>query len=229
METCSPSSSAALTPFDVGTDLLDPALLSTYGIVLECKQDDRVVEDSIRQILQTVGEDPDREGLQDTPRRVARMYHELLAGYQINPRELLNNALFSVDRPQMVIVKDIEFYSLCEHHLLPFIGHASVGYIPRVRVIGLSKIPRIVDMFSRRLQIQERLTQQIADFISEVLNPIGVAVIVDAVHMCSLIRGVKKSDSNMVTSVLTGAFRDDDKTRLEFLSLLGRQTAWQRP
>lgn len=217
--------SGGLSNLDTGVDLLSPSLLDAFGIVLESPQDDQVIEDSIRRILETVGEDLEREGLHNTPSRVACMYHELLAGYQVNPRELLNNAVFHIDSPQMIIVKGIEFYSLCEHHLLPFIGHASVGYIPRAQVIGLSKIPRIVDMFARRLQIQERMTQQIADFICKVLDPIGVAVIVEGIHLCSLIRGVKKADSKMITSVLTGAFRDDDRTRMEFLSLIGRQDA----
>lgn len=173
-------------------------------------------------ILSAVGEDPSREGLQGTPRRVAKMYDELLAGYRTDPVKLLNGALFEVEYDDMVVVKNIEFSSLCEHHTLPFTGHVHVAYIPNKRVVGLSKIPRIVDMFARRLQLQERMTHQIAGFINEVLQPQGVAVVADGIHMCSMMRGVKKSDSSMTTSTMLGLFRDNAKTRSEFMEHLRR-------
>lgn len=173
-------------------------------------------------ILSAVGEDPTREGLQGTPRRVSKMYDELLAGYRTDPVRLLNGALFEVEYDDMVVVKNTEFSSLCEHHLLPFAGHVHVAYIPRRRVVGLSKIPRIVDMFARRLQLQERMTNQIANFINEVLQPQGVAVVADGIHMCSMMRGVKKSDSSMTTSTMLGLFRDNAKTRSEFMEHLRR-------
>jgi GTP cyclohydrolase I len=180
------------------------------------------IEQAATEILTAVGEDTNREGLLNTPRRVAKMYTELLSGYRTDPAKLINNAIFDVEYDDMVIVKDIEFSSLCEHHMLPFIGHAHVAYIPRGKVIGLSKIPRIVDMFASRLQVQERMTRQIADFIMEVLDPLGVAVVVDGKHMCSMIRGVKKHDSSMTTSTMLGIFRDNLSTRNEFMSHLGR-------
>ncbi|RPI98411.1 MAG: GTP cyclohydrolase I FolE, partial [Chloroflexi bacterium] len=158
------------------------------------------IETAVYGILQAVGEDVDREGLRNTPQRVARMYDELLSGYRTDPAKLLNDAIFSIDHDDLVIVRNIEFSSLCEHHMLPFLGQAHVAYIPRGKVIGLSKIPRIVDMFSHRLQLQERLTRQIADFIEAVLEPQGVAVILEGKHMCATIRGVEKLDSIMTTS-----------------------------
>lgn len=182
--------------------------------------------DAIRQattaILTAVGENPDREGLQRTPDRVSRMYDELLSGYRIDPAKLINGALFDVDYSDMVIVRDIEFSSLCEHHMLPFVGHVHVAYIPRHKVIGLSKIPRIVDMFARRLQVQERMTRQIADFINEVLDPMGVAVVAEGIHMCSLMRGVKKAQASMTTSAMLGTFRENSTTRGEFMAHLER-------
>jgi len=181
------------------------------------------IEQSVRALLYNIGEDPDREGLQRTPDRVARMYDELTAGYHTDPVKLINDALFSVDYSEMVIVKDIDFYSLCEHHMLPFYGKAHVAYIPNGKVLGLSKIPRIVDMFARRLQVQERLTEQIADFIAEVINPQGVAVVVEGVHMCSMMRGVKKANASMVTSAVRGVFKSDSKTRAEFMEHLNRK------
>ena len=159
-------------------------------------------------MLKAFGEDPEREGLKRTPERVSKMYDELLAGYRIDPVAMVNDALFDVEYDEMVIVRDIEFYSLCEHHMLPFIGRAHVAYIPTGKVIGLSKIPRIVDMFARRLQVQERMTRQMADFIEELLHPEGVAVVMEAMHMCSMIRGIKKHDSRMTTSAMLGSFRD---------------------
>ncbi|MFN7035006.1 MAG: GTP cyclohydrolase I FolE [Bellilinea sp.] len=179
---------------------------------------------NVENILKAVGENPERDGLKRTPERVARMYEELLAGYRTDPVALVNDALFEVDYDEMVVVRDIEFYSLCEHHMLPFLGRAHVAYIPRGRVIGLSKIPRIVDMFARRLQVQERMTRQIADFLQEVLHPRGVAVVVEAIHMCSMIRGVKKHDSRMTTSSMLGAFRNNMATRMEFLDNISRSS-----
>lgn len=175
------------------------------------------VEQAVYQLLHNIGEDPERQGLQGTPDRVARMYEELTAGYHIDPVKLINDALFDVDYSEMVVVKDIDFYSLCEHHLLPFFGRAHVAYIPTDRVIGLSKIPRIVEMFARRLQVQERMTQQIANFIDEVLEPLGVAVVVEGSHMCSMMRGIKKANASMVTSAVLGTFKSDPKTRAEFM------------
>lgn len=187
--------------------------------------DHRAIEAATVDILSAVGEDPSREGLIKTPNRVARMYDELLSGYRTDPAQLINDALFDVDYHDMVVVKNIEFYSLCEHHMLPFLGHVHVAYIPNGKVVGLSKIPRIVDMFARRLQVQERMTRQIADFINEVLNPMGVAVVAEGIHMCSMMRGVKKSDSSMTTSAMLGVFKEDPATRSEFMSHLGRTGA----
>jgi len=187
--------------------------------------DHKKLEEAVRGILLSVGEDPGREGLRDTPPRVGRMYDELLAGYQVDPKALVNGALFDVDYDEMVVVRDIEFASLCEHHLLPFLGHAHIAYIPRAKILGLSKIPRVVDMFARRLQVQERMTRQIADFLMEVLNPQGVAVVLEAIHLCSMIRGVKKADARMVTSAMCGVFKRDPRTRAEFLEHIHRPVA----
>lgn len=180
------------------------------------------IEKAVRQILEAVGEDPEREGLRSTPERIARSYDELLAGYRTDPFEMINNALFDVDYDDMVLVRDIEFFSLCEHHMLPFLGRAHVAYIPQGKVVGLSKIPRIVDLFSRRLQVQERLTRQIADFLCQALNPLGAGVVVEAVHLCSMIRGVKKHDARMTTSTMVGSFRANAATRQEFLDSISR-------
>ena len=184
--------------------------------------DDTAVENAVTQILTAVGEDPQREGLQCTPRRVARMYHELLGGYTMDPKALINGALFDVKYDEMVLVRDIEFYSMCEHHMLPFIGRAHVAYIPDGKVLGLSKIPRVVDMYARRLQVQERMTRQIADFLRDLLKPQGVAVVVEAMHLCSMMRGVKKHDARMTTSAMHGAFRANLATRQEFLANISR-------
>lgn len=181
-----------------------------------------MIRKAAEDILKAVGEDPKREGLLNTPDRVAHMYEELLAGYHVDPIELVNDALFEEDYDEMVLVRDIEFYSLCEHHMLPFIGRAHVAYIPDGRVIGLSKIPRIVDMFARRLQVQERMTRQIADLLCELLNPQGVAVVVEGLHMCSMTRGVKKHDARMTTSKMVGSFRENSSTRQEFLEGISR-------
>ncbi|MGH2356533.1 MAG: GTP cyclohydrolase I FolE [Candidatus Limnocylindria bacterium] len=177
--------------------------------------------DAIRSLLQEIGEDPTREGLVRTPERIERMYAELTAGYQTDPDRLLASACFDVDYDEMVVVRDIEFYSLCEHHLLPFYGRVHVGYLPRGRVVGLSKIPRIVDMYARRLQVQERLTVQVADFLMQRLEPKGVGCVVEGTHLCTMMRGVKKQAATMVTSSMLGTFRRDPKTRGEFLTFLG--------
>lgn len=176
------------------------------------------ITNSVTQILQAIGEDPAREGLVRTPERVARAYQEILAGYQTDPVQLVNGALFNVDYDEMVIVKDIEYYSLCEHHMLPFFGKAHVAYVPKGRVIGLSKIPRIVDMFAHRLQVQERMTQQIAEFIQEVINPWGVGVVIEGQHLCMMMRGIKKEQAKMTTSAMLGGFRKRLETRMEFLN-----------
>jgi GTP cyclohydrolase IA len=181
------------------------------------------IEESVREILLRIGEDPDREGLRRTPERVSRMYAELTEGYHVDPVKLINEAIFEVSYDEMVIVRDIDYASLCEHHMLPFLGRAHVAYIPRGRVIGLSKIPRIVEMFARRLQVQERMTSQIADFLMEHLHPHGVGVVVEGQHMCSMIRGVKKPNSIMITSAMRGNFKSDPRTRGEFMALIGRQ------
>ena len=184
--------------------------------------DQLAIERAMRQILAAFGEDPDREGLARTPERVAQMYTELLAGYRTDPIALVNDALFEVSYDEMVLVRDIEFYSLCEHHLLPFLGRAHVAYIPRGRVLGLSKIPRIVDLYARRLQLQERMTRQVADFISELLNPRGVAVVIEGLHLCAMMRGVKKHEARMTTSAMRGLFRRQRATRQEFLDNISR-------
>ena len=180
------------------------------------------VEASVREILSEIGEDPDRPGLAGTPERVHRMYTELTAGYHVNPERLINGAIFDIAYSEMVVVKDIPFYSLCEHHLLPFFGTAAVAYIPRGRVIGLSKIPRIVEMFARRLQVQERMTQQIADFLNDRLGPQGVGVVIEANHLCAIMRGIRKPGTVMTTSAVLGLFRSRDRTRAEFFSHLDR-------
>jgi GTP cyclohydrolase IA len=180
------------------------------------------LESAVRTLLEEVGEDPAREGLARTPERMRRMYDELTAGYHVDPDALVNGACFSVDYDEMVVVRDIEFFSLCEHHLLPFIGKAHVGYLPKGRVIGLSKIPRIVDMYAQRLQVQERLTVQVADFLMERLEPKGVGCVIEATHLCTMMRGVKKQEATMVTSSMVGTFRRDARTRAEFMGLIGK-------
>jgi GTP cyclohydrolase I len=178
------------------------------------------MQDIIRRLLAELGEDPSREGLLDTPKRVEKALRFLTSGYSADVDTVLNNALFTVDYNEMVIVKDIDFYSLCEHHLLPFFGKCHVAYIPQGKVLGLSKIPRLVEMFSRRLQIQERLTSQIAETISEKVQPLGVAVVVEASHLCMSMRGVEKQNSVAVTSAMLGVFHSDARTRSEFLELV---------
>jgi GTP cyclohydrolase IA len=174
----------------------------------------------VRELLGRLVEDPDRDGLQSTPERVAKALHFLTSGYRMNVDEIINQALFEVKYDEMVIVKDIEFFSLCEHHLLPFFGKLHVAYIPRDRVLGLSKIPRIVDVYARRLQIQERLTQEVAHIIQDKIDPLGVGVICEARHFCMMMRGVEKQHSGAVTSAMLGAFRTRKKTRDEFLALV---------
>jgi GTP cyclohydrolase I len=184
--------------------------------------DFQAAKQAIAQLLAAIGEDPTRSGLRDTPERVSRMYAELLDGYWIDPVELVNGALFDESYDEMVIVRDIEFYSLCEHHMLPFLGRAHVAYFPRGKVIGLSKIPRIVDMYARRLQVQERMTRQIAQFIHDLLDPYGVAVVIEGLHLCATMRGVKKHDARMTTSAMFGAFRKSSATRQEFMDNIAR-------
>jgi GTP cyclohydrolase I len=193
--------------------------------IAESHIDGKAAEESVRELLQALGENPKRDGLLNTPRRVARMYRELLAGYKVDPAVMVNGALFDVKYDEMVIVRDIEFYSLCEHHMLPFMGRVHVAYIPDGKVLGLSKIPRVVDMYARRLQVQERMTRQIADFLSDLLKPQGVAVVVEALHLCMMMRGVKKNDARMTTSAMHGAFRANLATREEFLANISRGAA----
>jgi GTP cyclohydrolase I len=184
--------------------------------------DQAAIEQAMERILIAIGEDPQREGLQRSPERIAQMYTELLAGYRTDPVAVINDAIFEVTYDEMVLVRDIEFYSLCEHHMLPFLGRAHVAYIPRGRVIGLSKIPRIVDLYAKRLQLQERMTRQIADFLNEVLNPRGVAVVLEGMHLCAMMRGVKKHEARMTTSAMHGLFRSNIATRQEFLDNISR-------
>ena len=183
------------------------------------------MQDLIRKLLAQLNENPDREGLRDTPKRVEKALKFLTSGYTADIDSVLNNALFTVDYSEMVIVKDIDFYSLCEHHLLPFFGKCHIAYIPTTKVIGLSKIPRLVDVFARRLQVQERLTNEIAATISEKIAPLGVAVVIEATHLCMSMRGVEKQNSFAVTSAMLGAFRNNARTRMEFLELLKLRAA----
>ena len=178
------------------------------------------METSVRDILKEIGEDPDRQGLEKTPYRVAKMYKEITRGYGQSAEELINQAHFDVEYDEMVVVTNIDFYSLCEHHMLPFFGVAHVGYIPKGKVVGLSKIPRIVDMFARRLQVQENMTQEIANVLNEHLQPDGVGVVIEGYHMCMMMRGVQKQKAKMITSALIGSFKEDSKTRTEFLELI---------
>jgi len=181
-------------------------------------------EELVREMIVRLGEDPDREGLARTPERVAKAMQFLVKGYQEDPAVLLQGALFTVSYDEMVIVKDVEMFSLCEHHLLPFFGKVHVAYIPNGKVIGLSKIPRLIDAFSRRLQIQERLTTQIAEAIQNAIEPQGVGVVIEARHLCMMMRGVEKQHSSAVTSSMLGSFRSEEETRTEFLSLIRQRT-----
>jgi GTP cyclohydrolase IA len=180
------------------------------------------IEKAVREILLEIGEDPERQGLKGTPNRISRMYEELTKGYRVLPQEIINGAIFDIKYDEMVVVKDVEFYSLCEHHMLPFFGTCHVAYIPNGKIIGLSKIPRIVEVFSRRLQIQERMTIEIADLLNEVLSPEGVAVVAEAYHLCMAMRGIKKAKAKMLTSAMHGVFKEDERTRMEFLSFIGK-------
>ena len=200
---------------DFDDDLTDDHLAES-GVDLDS------TEEALSLLLRALGEKPEREGLRNTPKRVARMYTELLNGYHANPEKIVNGALFNINYDEMVIVRDIEFYSLCEHHLLPFLGHAHIAYMPAGKVIGLSKIPRIVDVFAHRLQVQERLTRQIADLLQELLEPNGVAVVMEGMHLCSMMRGVKKYGARLITSSMQGSFRNNPATRQEFLDNIGR-------
>lgn len=181
---------------------------------------DATFAELVREIIVRVGEDPSREGLERTPERVEKAYQFLTRGYNEDPEQLLNSALFTVNYDEMVIVKDIEMFSLCEHHMLPFFGKVHVAYIPKGKVIGLSKLPRLIEIFSRRLQVQERLTTQIAETIQNVIQPQGVGVVIEARHLCMMMRGVEKQHSAAVTSAMFGCFRDEQETRQEFLSLI---------
>ncbi len=182
-----------------------------------------VLEKNVTSILTEIGEDPNREGLLKTPKRVAKAYEFLTRGYRKDIDEVLNGAIFSEDYDEMVIVKDIDYYSLCEHHMIPFYGKVHVAYIPDGKIVGISKIPRIVDVFARRLQIQERMTQQIADTINDYLHPQGVAVVCEGYHMCMMMRGVQKQNSITTTSAMRGIFRESQRTRAEFLNLIARK------
>jgi len=207
---------------EIETELGEEPAAAIEGASLRGPDTNPRVEAAVREILDEIGEDPDRDGLLGTPARVHRMYTELTAGYHVDPARLINGAIFEEDYSEMVVVKDIPFYSLCEHHLLPFFGSAAVAYIPRGRLIGLSKVPRVVEMYARRLQVQERLTQEIADFLQDNLQPQGVGVVLEATHLCASMRGVRKPGTVMTTSAVLGLFRSRDKTRAEFLAHLER-------
>lgn len=193
--------------------------LEQAGTMVRLVDRGRLAE-AIREVLMAIGEDPDREGLRRTPQRVAEMLEEVLAGYRMDPLTLINGAIFEAEDADLVLVRDIEFYSMCEHHMLPFFGRAHVAYLPDGRIIGLSKIPRIVDLFARRLQVQERMTRQIADFLEALLHPRGVAVIIEAAHLCTMMRGVRKAQARMVTQAFTGLFRTQPELRRELLAQL---------
>jgi GTP cyclohydrolase I len=204
-----------LETIDFDDDLADDSLGRT-GVNLPAS------EEAVADLLKSLGERPERDGLRNTPRRVARMFAELMSGYHADPERIVNGAVFNITYDEMVIVRDIEFSSLCEHHLLPFLGRAHVAYMPAGKVIGLSKIPRIVDLYARRLQVQERMTRQIADQLQQLLHPTGVAVVVEGLHLCTMMRGVKKHGARMTTSAMHGSFRTNLATRQEFLDNIGR-------
>ena len=205
-------------------DLIDPALLRA---ATQLDSDELAVdtermhefEQVVRRQLELIGEDPQREGLLKTPSRVAKALSWLTRGYELDPAEVIGDALFAEDHENMVMVRDIELYSMCEHHMLPFFGRAHVAYIPDGKIVGLSKIPRVVEVFARRLQVQERLGEQVADALEDVLKPKGVGVVIEAVHLCMMMRGVEKQNSRTITSSLRGVFKDDARTRSEFLRL----------
>ena len=217
---CGPTRDRPCGPDIAGVRFPGCAPDSSAGFGPEAVRYNGSMQDIIRQLLAELGEDPTREGLLETPKRVEQALKHLTSGYEADVDSVLNNALFSVEYNEMVIVKDIDFYSLCEHHLLPFFGKCHVAYLPQGRVIGLSKIPRLVEVFSRRLQIQERLTSQIADTIQDKIDPLGVAVVMEATHLCMSMRGVQKQNSFAVTSAMLGVFREDARTRMEFLELI---------
>jgi GTP cyclohydrolase IA len=202
---------------DMETDAA--SLLELTPLTKSLSAEDRVAC-LVRELLEAFGENPKREGLRRTPERVARMYFELLSGYATDPDAVINDAVFSTDYREMVLVREIEFYSLCEHHMLPFYGRVHVAYIPEGKVLGLSKFPRVVEMFARRLQIQEQMTQQIADFLQSVLQPAGLAVVVEGAHLCAMMRGVKKDEMRMVTSASYGILRTDPLARQDLLAQL---------
>jgi len=195
-------------------------MLNTKGRI---NLDHELLEKCVKTILEQIGENPDREGLKSTPRRVAQSYEFLTQGYTKNVEEIVNGAIFNEKYDEMVIVKDIDFYSICEHHMLPFFGKVHISYVPNGRIIGLSKIPRLVDMYSRRLQVQERMTQEIAETIQNCLQPKGVGVVVEAYHMCKMMRGVQKQNTNTITSAMLGEFKADARTRSEFLDLISHK------
>jgi len=197
--------------------------LEDSDVSFETSSDLKAMSDLARRWIELIGENPKREGLRDTPERVARAWAFLARGYQQSLEEVVNDAVFEAEGSEMVVVKDIEFYSMCEHHMLPFFGRVHIGYIPRKKILGLSKFARIVDMYSRRLQLQERLATQIADAIVEVLEPLGVGVVIEGTHLCMMMRGVEKQQSQTITSSMRGSFRKDQKTRFEFLSFIYKQ------
>ena len=178
------------------------------------------IPDLVKKLLVELGENTEREGLKDTPRRVAALYEELTQGYREDPWAIVGDAIFEVEYDSMVVLKDVEYFSLCEHHIIPFFGRAHVGYIPKGKVLGASKIPRIVDVFAHRLQLQERMTEQIAQFLEEAIRPLGLGVVVEGYHLCMAMRGVRKQDAWMVTSAMKGSFRTDARTRMEFLQFI---------
>jgi len=210
----------ASRPHNLGRSIAGMA--RSYGIIKSSISLENTMEEHFSQLIQAIGEDITREGLVDTPKRAAEAFRFLNNGYHKSLDNVLNNAIFESDTEDMVIVKEIELYSLCEHHLLPFTGKCHVAYLPRGKVLGLSKVARIVDMYARRLQIQERLTKQIADAIQEAVNPRGVAVVIEAKHLCMMMRGVEKQNSVMTTSCMLGQFRENISTRSEFLNLINR-------
>lgn len=199
-------------------------IVNLAELLSEPNIDQKEIERAIGAVIKATGEDPKREGLRRTPERVAKMFEELLAGYRVDPFEMLNEAVFKIQNDDMVIVQNIEFYSLCEHHMIPFFGRAHVGYVPNGKIIGLSKIPGIVDMFAKRFQVQERLTRQIANMLNELLQPQGVAVILEGTHLCTIMRGVKKHNPIMTTSAMVGVFQDDQVAKQEFLEGISRGT-----
>jgi GTP cyclohydrolase I len=201
---------------------IEKELLEAAKLIDNSAIDQLVVEESILDILEAIGENPQREGLLYTPGRVARSYLELFEGYRVDPIAFINDALFGTECKDPILVKDIEFFSMCEHHMLPILGRAHIEYIPNGKIIGLSKIPRVVDMFARRLQIQESMTQEISNFLDVLLKPKGIAVVIEGLHLCSMIRGVKKQDASMTTSCMRGVYEEDSALRREFLDKISR-------